>query len=111
MSALSITTTSKIIRVMNRRWMGRHPRFCCGRFVTEVSNAYLFDKPRNHSHNQSMSRLTEKVVLDALRQIKDPDLHKDIVTLGFIKDLSINGGVVSFRIVLTTPACPVKAEM
>jgi ATP-binding protein involved in chromosome partitioning len=58
-----------------------------------------------------MSQLTENIVLDALRQIKDPDLHKDIVTLGFIKDLAINGGNVSFRIVLTTPACPVKSEM
>src|SRR5205809_7817257 len=58
-----------------------------------------------------MSQLSEGVVLDALRQIQDPDLHKDIVTLGFIKDLSISGGDVSFRIVLTTPACPVKAEM
>ena len=58
-----------------------------------------------------MSQLTEQLVLDALRQIQDPDLHKDIVTLGFIKDLKIDGGVVSFRIVLTTPACPVKAEM
>src|SRR5438067_3911681 len=58
-----------------------------------------------------MSQVTENIVLDALRQIKDPDLHKDIVTLGFIKDLSINDGNVSFRIVLTTPACPVKSEM
>src|SRR5882762_7833259 len=58
-----------------------------------------------------MSQVTEHLVLDALRQIKDPDLHKDIVTLGFIKDLKIDGGNVSFRIVLTTPACPVKAEM
>jgi len=58
-----------------------------------------------------MTELNEQVVLDALRQIKDPDLHKDIVTLGFINDLKIDGGNVSFRIVLTTPACPVKAEM
>src|SRR5712692_5427596 len=49
-------------------------------------------------HNPSMSQLSENVVLDALRQIKDPDLHKDIVTLGFIKDLKIDGGDVSFRI-------------
>src|SRR5436309_5090309 len=55
--------------------------------------------------------LNENIVLDALRQIKDPDLHKDIVTLGFIKDLNIDGGAVSFRIVLTTPACPVRDEM
>jgi ATP-binding protein involved in chromosome partitioning len=58
-----------------------------------------------------MTELNEQLVLEALRQIKDPDLHKDIVTLGFIKDLRIDGGNVSFRIVLTTPACPVKAEM
>jgi ATP-binding protein involved in chromosome partitioning len=58
-----------------------------------------------------MSQLTEQSVLDALSQIQDPDLHKDIVTLGFIKDLKIEGGVVSFRIVLTTPACPVKEQM
>ncbi len=58
-----------------------------------------------------MSPVTEAIVLDALRQINDPDLHKDIVTLGFIKDLLIDGGHVSFRIVLTTPACPVKEQM
>jgi ATP-binding protein involved in chromosome partitioning len=63
------------------------------------------------SYNPIMSQLNENVVLDALRQIKDPDLHKDIVTLGFIRDLAINNGNVSFRIVLTTPACPVKSEM
>jgi ATP-binding protein involved in chromosome partitioning len=58
-----------------------------------------------------MTQITEPSVLEALRQINDPDLHKDIVTLGFIRDLKIDGGAVSFRIVLTTPACPVKAEM
>ena len=58
-----------------------------------------------------MTEINEQVILDALRQIQDPDLHKDIVTLGFIRDLKIANGNVSFRIVLTTPACPVKAEM
>jgi len=58
-----------------------------------------------------MTQLNEQLILDSLQQIKDPDLHKDIVTLGFIRDLKIDGGKVSFRIVLTTPACPVKAEM
>jgi len=58
-----------------------------------------------------MTELTDQLILDNLRQIKDPDLHKDIVELGFIRDLKINGGNVSFRIVLTTPACPVRAEM
>jgi len=58
-----------------------------------------------------MTQTNEEAILDALRQINDPDLHKDIVALGFVRDLKINGGAVSFRIVLTTPACPVKAEM
>lgn len=58
-----------------------------------------------------MTELNEQLILDSLRQIKDPDLHKDIVTLGFVRDVKISGGNVSFRIVLTTPACPVKAEM
>ncbi|HEY0078257.1 MAG TPA: Mrp/NBP35 family ATP-binding protein [Pyrinomonadaceae bacterium] len=58
-----------------------------------------------------MTQLTETDVLGALRQIRDPDLHKDIVALGFIRDLKIEGGEVSFRIVLTTPACPVREEM
>ena len=58
-----------------------------------------------------MADLSEEIVLEALKQIIDPDLRKDIVTLGFIKDLKIDGGDVSFRIVLTTPACPVKEQM
>ena len=58
-----------------------------------------------------MTQVNEQLILDSLRQIKDPDLHKDIVALGFVRDLKIDGGHVSFRIVLTTPACPVKAEM
>ena len=58
-----------------------------------------------------MSQVTEQQVLESLSQIIDPDLRKDIVTLGFVRNLEIDGGSVSFRIVLTTPACPVKEEM
>src|SRR5438093_3082242 len=50
-------------------------------------------------------------VLEALKVVKDPDLHRDIVSLGFIKDLKIDGGRVAFTIELTTPACPVKDQM
>ncbi len=52
--------------------------------------------------------ITEAQVLDALRRVDDPDLHRDIVTLGFVKDLQIDGGKVAFTIELTTPACPVR---
>lgn len=46
-----------------------------------------------------------------LRKIKDPDLHKDVVSLGFIKNMKISGSDVSFDFVLTTPACPAKDQM
>jgi ATP-binding protein involved in chromosome partitioning len=58
-----------------------------------------------------MGVLTEAAVLDALRQVHDPDLHKDIVSLGFVKNLAIDEGRVAFTIELTTPACPVKDLM
>ena len=47
----------------------------------------------------------------ALSRITDPDLGRDIVTLGFVKDLRIDGENVSFAIELTTPACPVRDQM
>jgi ATP-binding protein involved in chromosome partitioning len=55
--------------------------------------------------------ITESSVLDALRAVKDPDLHRDIVSLKFIKNLRIDGGAVAFTIELTTHACPVKDQM
>jgi len=60
----------------------------------------------NHERNP-----VEQNVLDALRGVKDPDLHKDIVSLNFIKDLKVDQGRVSFTIELTTPACPAKKQM
>jgi ATP-binding protein involved in chromosome partitioning len=54
---------------------------------------------------------TESAVLDALRTVTDPDLHRDIVSLKFVKNLKIDGPRVSFTIELTTPACPVKDQM
>src|SRR6187549_1458805 len=50
-------------------------------------------------------------VLDALKIVRDPDLNRDIVSLGFVKDLKVDGGRVAFTIELTTPACPVKDQM
>jgi ATP-binding protein involved in chromosome partitioning len=58
-----------------------------------------------------MPTLNREAVLTALRVVVDPDLRKDIVSLGFIKDLEIDGGRVGFAIELTTPACPVKDQM
>jgi ATP-binding protein involved in chromosome partitioning len=50
-------------------------------------------------------------VLDALKAVRDPDLNRDIVSLGFVKDLRVESGSVAFTIELTTPACPVKDQM
>jgi ATP-binding protein involved in chromosome partitioning len=50
-------------------------------------------------------------VLNALRVVVDPDLRKDIVSLGFVKELNVGDGRASFTIELTTPACPVKDQM
>lgn len=56
-------------------------------------------------------QLNEENVFDALKVVKDPDLHRDIVTLNFVKDVKISGQDVSFTIELTTPACPVREEL
>src|SRR5919201_619458 len=54
----------------------------------------------------------EQEVLEALRVVRDPDLHRDIVSLGFVQNLKIEpSGAVAFDINLTTPACPVKDEL
>src|SRR5918911_259064 len=58
-----------------------------------------------------MMGVEQAAVLDALKVVRDPDLNRDIVSLGFIKDLRIDGGRVAFTIELTTPACPVKDQM
>ena len=53
---------------------------------------------------------TREEVLRVLSSLRDPDLDRDVVSLGMIKDLTISGGSVSFTFELTTPACPVKAH-
>ncbi|MDT8317486.1 MAG: Mrp/NBP35 family ATP-binding protein [bacterium] len=50
-------------------------------------------------------------ILEALKSVMDPDLNKDIVSLGFIKDMVIEGSKVGFTLELTTPACPMKAQL
>ena len=58
-----------------------------------------------------MPAISDAAVLNALRAVTDPDLKRDIVSLGFVKNLVIEGGRVAFTIELTTPACPVKDQM
>ena len=55
--------------------------------------------------------VTEKAVWSALGNVQEPELHKDLVTLNMIRDLKIAGSKVSFTVVLTTPACPLKTRI
>lgn len=55
--------------------------------------------------------MTNEAVLQALSNVQEPDLGKDLVTLNMVKDIVIDGDAVSFTIVLTTPACPMKDMM
>ncbi len=52
--------------------------------------------------------ITQEQVIEALKNVIDPDFDKDIVTLGMVQDLKIEGKKVNFTVVLTTPACPMK---
>jgi len=55
--------------------------------------------------------MTKEDILKALSNVQEPDLGKDLVTLNMVQDIAIDGNKVSFTIVLTTPACPLKDMM
>jgi len=58
-----------------------------------------------------MSGPTREQVLDKLRTVNDPELHKDLVSLKMVKDVQVDGGDVRIHIALTTPACPLKDQI
>lgn len=55
--------------------------------------------------------VTKEQVLQALRKVQDPELGKDVVSLNMIRDVEVQGDTVRFRLVLTTPACPLSADI
>lgn len=55
--------------------------------------------------------ITEQAVLAALSKVQEPELHRDLVSLNMIRNLDIQGGVVHFTILLTTPACPLRSQI
>ncbi len=57
------------------------------------------------------NKITPKSIMDALSNVQDPEIHKDLVTLNMIQDLEIVDKTVKFRLVLTTPACPLKGKI
>jgi len=58
-----------------------------------------------------MSTLTPELVIDALRPVHDPELHRSIVDLDMVRDVSINGGAVSLTVTLTIAGCPLRNEI
>ena len=52
--------------------------------------------------------MTKEKVMEALSNVQEPDLGKDIISLNMVKDLEVEGNYVAFTVVLTTPACPMK---
>src|SRR5262247_1134196 len=67
---------------------------------------------KNHSEGVLRTKIrpymTNEDIIKALGNVQEPDLGKDIVTLNMVKDIIIEGNYVSFTVVLTTPACPLK---
>jgi len=55
--------------------------------------------------------VNQEMVLAALSKVQEPELHKDLVTLNMIRDIEINGDRITFRVVLTTPACPLRTRI
>src|SRR5512143_1408211 len=58
-----------------------------------------------------MTQITKEAVLAALSKVQEPELHQDLVTLNMIRELEINGDIVSFTVMLTTPACPLRGRI
>ncbi|MCC6385587.1 MAG: Mrp/NBP35 family ATP-binding protein [Bacteroidia bacterium] len=55
--------------------------------------------------------ITKEQIIDALSHVEDPDFKKDLVALNMVKDVEVNGNKISFTVVLTTPACPLKEKI
>ena len=58
-----------------------------------------------------ITTLTKERIIESMRTVQDPDLHRDIVSLGMVKEVAIEGGQVSVHVELTTPACPLKEQI
>jgi len=104
----------------------RHVRSCRGKSTTPTFKLRHYNSVRPFVTNripllqspymafwnkERDSAPNEEQVLTVLKTVLDPDLHKDIVSLGFIRNLKIESGAVRFDLNLTTPACPVRDQM
>lgn len=85
--------------------------FVFNRFINPILFSYFHMLKYFHTFTQNLKtmNITKEKVLEALRYVEEPDLKKDLVTLNMIQDIEIDGKNVSFSVILTTPACPLKA--
>src|SRR5215207_3109918 len=70
--------------------------------------------PRNDEDfdwNHKRMTITKEAILAALSKVQEPELHNDLVTLNMIRELAIKDNIVSFTIMLTTPACPLRGQI
>jgi ATP-binding protein involved in chromosome partitioning len=70
-----------------------------------------FAKYSTRGNLMGEKRVTQEDVLGALTTVQEPELHKDLVTLNMVRDIKIDDGHVSFTVVLTTPACPLRSQI
>ncbi|CAI0389852.1 unnamed protein product [Linum tenue] len=98
------SSSSSLLTPLRSSSSSSKPSFC---FTTRAASA---TEVAASESSAELSSSAESDVLNALSQIIDPDFGKDIVSCGFVKDLEIDEGQgkVSFRLELTTPACPIK---
>ena len=74
----------------------------------EIFITFCHSRLERESPLTTNMQLSEQNILNALKAVQDPDLHKNIVELNFVQNLKIEGTKVSFDLVLTTPACPIR---
>jgi ATP-binding protein involved in chromosome partitioning len=66
------------------------------------------ENPPGGGYKGAPMPLDPNTALDALRKVMDPELHRDLVSLGMVKDVAVQGDAVRLKVELTTPACPLK---
>jgi ATP-binding protein involved in chromosome partitioning len=81
-------------------------------FLVLAASHFIIQMTLIHPHFSKFAlfmTITKEQILQALSNVEEPDLKKDLVTLNMIQDIQIDGNRVSFSVILTTPACPLKA--
>ena len=76
--------------------------------VPLLASATSVVRTQGHGYKSHPMAFDKNSALDALKKVNDPELHRDLVSLGMVKDLAVEGTTVSLKVELTTPACPLK---